>query len=214
MVIIGIDLAWSRNNFSALTLLRDNQLLNTVYLKSDKEILQFITTHRPDIIGVDAALEVKNEIGNRIIENMILKDFAKYKLGIYPINKKIMNKLYGGSRAEELFSQLSSYTLRKNLFEVYTHATIIRCFTKNRVLPYKKKRGRTTPFIKEQLQLLQEYLDSVIYNMPLYDIKDSKSKDLKEIEDRLDSIVCAYTIYRAFTCGYDSYDELLLVPKR
>jgi predicted RNase H-like nuclease len=125
-----------------------------------------------------------------------------------------MNKLYGGSRAEELFSQLSSYTLRKNLFEVYTHATIIRCFTKNRVLPYKKKRGRTTPFIKEQLQLLQEYLDSVIYNVPVYDIKDSRSKDLKEIEDRLDSIVCAYTIYRAFTCGYDSYDELLLVPKR
>lgn len=30
----------------------------------------------------------------------------------------------------------------ENLFEIYTHATIIRCFTKDQVLPYKRKKGK------------------------------------------------------------------------
>lgn len=213
MKYLGIDFAWSKNNYSALSLLDENNFLETVYIKDDQDILDYIQKIKPDIIGVDAALEVKNETGNRIIENSILKDFAKYKLGIYPINKNIMKKLYGGNRAQELFSKLNDFTLRENLFEVYTHATIIRCFTKDQVLPYKRKKGRTTPFIKEQLGILQNYLNTVVIDMPSYNIKNLRSKDLKEIEDKLDSLVCAYTLYSAFKEGYDSYDDLLLVPK-
>jgi predicted RNase H-like nuclease len=210
---LGVDFAWSKNNFSALTLLEDNKLIETVYLQSDEEILEYINQTTPDIIGVDAALEVKNETGNRIIENQILKEYAKYKLGVYPINKNIMDKLYGGNRAEELFAKLDNYKLRENLFEVYTHATILRCFTKDRVLPYKRKKGRTTPFIKEQLEILQNYLDEVVEGIEPYNISESKSKDLKEIEDKLDSIVCAYSLYASNLNGYESYDDLLLVPK-
>jgi predicted RNase H-like nuclease len=210
---LGVDFAWSKNNFSALTLLEDNKLIETVYLQSDEEILEYINQTTPDIIGVDAALEVKNETGNRIIENQILKEYAKYKLGVYPINKNIMDKLYGGNRAEELFAKLDNYKLRENLFEVYTHATILRCFTKDRVLPYKRKKGRTTPFIKEQLEILQNYLDEVVEGIEPYNISEFKSKDLKEIEDKLDSIVCAYSLYASNLNGYESYDDLLLVPK-
>ena len=155
---LGVDLAWGRNNFSALTLMYENRVIQTVYLKHDEEILDYIHAIKPDKIAVDAALEVKNESGTRAVESALLKDFAQYKLGIYPINKKIMDKLYGGNRAEELFAQLHDYTLRENLFEVYTHATIIRCFTQNCVLPYKRKKGRTTAFVKEQLTLLQNFL--------------------------------------------------------
>jgi predicted RNase H-like nuclease len=213
MFYLGIDLAWSKNNFSALTILEDNKLIETVYLQSDEEILEYINQTMPDMIGVDAALEVKNETGNRIIENQILKEYAKYKLGVYPINKNIMDKLYGGNRAEELFAKLDNYKLRENLFEVYTHATILRCFTKDRVLPYKRKKGRTTPFIKEQLEILQNYLDEVVEGIEPYNISEFKSKDLKEIEDKLDSIVCAYSLYASNLNGYESYDDLLLVPK-
>lgn len=213
MRYLGIDFAWSKNNFSALTLLEDNRLIETVYLQSDEEILDYILKTQSNIIGVDAALEVKNETGNRIIENQILKEYAKYKLGVYPINKNIMEKLYGGNRAEELFSRLDTYQLRKNIFEVYTHATIIRCFTKDKVLPYKRKKGRTTPFIKEQLELLQKYLMEVVYDIMPYNIKEAKSKDLKIIEDKLDSIVCAYSLYASRINGYESYDNLLVVPK-
>ena len=213
MKYLGVDFAWSKNNFSALALLEDDRFIECVYLKNDEDILEYIHQTKPDIIGVDAALEVNNESGNRIIENMILKDFAKYKLGVYPINKNIMNKLYGGNRAQELFAKLEKYPLREKLFEVYTHASIIRCFTKNRVLPYKRKKGRTTPFIKDQLEILQTYLSNVIDSMPKYEIQNLKSKDLKEIEDRLDAMVCAYSLFRSFTKAYDSYDDLLLIPK-
>jgi predicted RNase H-like nuclease len=210
---LGVDFAWSHNNFSALSLLENNQLIETLYLQSDQEILDYIHTTKPDKIGVDAALEVPNETGNRSIENQILKDFAKYKLGVYPINRTIMQRLYGGNRAEELFSQLESYHLRENLFEVYTHATILRCFTHDHVLPYKRKKGRTTPFIKEQLEILQSYLHEVVESVPSYPIQEAKSKELKVIEDKLDSIVCAYSLYVCETQGFNSYDGLLLVPR-
>lgn len=210
---LGIDLAWGRKNFSALTLMQGNRVIQTVYLQSDEEILDYIHTVKPDKIAVDAALEVKNESGTRAVESALLKDFAQYKLGIYPINKKIMDRLYGGNRAENLFAQLNEYTLRENLFEVYTHATIIRCFTQNCVLPYKRKKGRTTAFVKEQLTLLQTFLLEATNGLEPYDIGGSNTRELKIIEDKLDSIVCAYTLYRVACIGYDSYDGLLVVPK-
>ncbi len=193
--------------------MHDNRVMQTVYLQSDEAILDYIHTVKADKIAVDAALEVKNESGTRAVERALLKDFAQYKLGIYPINKKIMDKLYGGNRAEELFARLQEYTLRENLFEVYTHATIIRCFTYNCVLPYKRKKGRTTAFIKEQLTLLQHYLLDATSGLEPYDISGSNTRELKIIEDKLDSIVCAYTLYRSACVGFDSYGGLLVVPK-
>jgi len=212
MIYLGIDFAWSHNNFSALSLLEDNKLLETVYLQTDQEILDYIKKQNPDLIAVDAALEVLNEKGNRSIENQVLKNFAKYKLGIYPINQNIMQKLYGGNRAEELFGKLDHYPLRSKLFEVYTHTTILRCFTKEYVLPYKRKKGRTTPFIREQLLQLQSYLMEVVDGIEKYPILEAKTKELKVIEDKLDSIVCAYTLYLYEQKMCEKYDELMLIP--
>lgn len=212
MIYLGIDFAWSHNNFSALSLLEDNRVIETVYLQTDEEILDYIKKQNPDLIGVDAALEVLNEQGNRSIENEVLKNFAKYKLGIYPINKNIMQKLYGGNRAEELFAKLEHHPLRSKLFEVYTHATILRCFTKEYVLPYKRKKGRTTPFIREQLLQLQKYLMEVLDGIEIYPILEAKTKELKVIEDKLDSIVCAYTLYLHEQNMCEKYDELMLIP--
>lgn len=212
MRYLGVDLAWSKNNFSALTILEDNILIQTVYLKSDDDILNYILDIKPDKIGVDAPLEVLNITGTREIENSFLKDFAKYKLGVYPVNKNIMDRLYGGNRAEELFQKLQNYNLRVNLFEVYPHATILRCFTKDTVLPYKRKKGRSSLFIREQLDIFQNYIEDVIIDFIKFDVDSCMVKDLKAIEDKLDSIICAYTLYRADTIGYTDYDKLLIVP--
>jgi len=213
MLYLGIDLAWSENNFSALSLIDSNKLIKTKYLKSNNDILNFIEEFKPDKIGVDAPMEVLNESGNRDIENRFLKDFAKYKLGVYPVNISIMDRLYGGCRACELFSKIDSYILRENLFEVYPHATILKAFTKDKVLPYKRKKGRDTAFIKTQLNILQEYISKVIKQFKKYNIDEAKTKELKEIEDKLDSIICAYTLFLCDKNGYNSYDNLLLVPK-
>jgi predicted RNase H-like nuclease (RuvC/YqgF family) len=60
MKYLGIDFAWSGRNYSALSLLENNRLIETVYLLSDEEILEYIERVKPDKIAVDAALEVKN----------------------------------------------------------------------------------------------------------------------------------------------------------
>lgn len=77
MLYLGIDLAWSDNNFSALTILDKNKLVDTVYLKSNEDILEYIKSINPDKIGVDAPLEVLNNSGNRTIENSFFKRLCK-----------------------------------------------------------------------------------------------------------------------------------------
>lgn len=212
MRYLGIDLAWSSNNFTSLALLEENSLLEVMDLQTTQDITAYIKDTKPDMIGVDAPLFIENEEGNRQIEKDFLKDFSKYKLGAYPVNRTLFQRLYKEIRGEEIVNSIE-YTLRENLFEVYPHATIIQLFTHNHVLPYKRKKGRDVLFIKEQLQRYSEYLSTYITDIPDMNIKQSKGKKLKTIEDRLDAICCALTLWYAFEHGHHSYDNLLIIPK-
>lgn len=213
MRYLGIDLAWSSNNMTSLALIEENQLLEVVDLQTTQEIIEYIKEKKPDKIGVDAPLLIENEQGNRQIEKEFLKDFSKYKLGAYPVNRTLFKRLYKEIRGEEIVNSIE-YELRETLFEVYPHATIIQLFTKEYVLPYKRKKGRDTAFIKEQLQCYSEYLSRYITPIPKMNIKEAKGKKLKTIEDRLDAICCALTLLHAFNHGHIAYDNLLIIPKK
>ncbi|RXJ57573.1 DUF429 domain-containing protein [Candidatus Marinarcus aquaticus] len=213
MRYLGIDLAWSSNNITSLALIEENQLLEVVDLQSTQEIVEYIKEKKPDKIGIDAPLLIENEQGNRQIEKNFLKDFSKYKLGAYPVNRTLFKRLYKEIRGEEIANSIE-YTLRENLFEVYPHATIIQLFTKDHVLPYKRKKGRDVQYIKEQLQRYAEYLSLYICNIPDMNIPHAKGKQLKTTEDRLDAICCALTLWYGFKHGHHSYDNLLIVPQK
>lgn len=212
---IGIDLAWKRLNSSFVVVLdRDATIIHQQLLTFD-EILPFLQEHidpSEAIIGVDAPLVVTNESGNRSTEVAFLKDYAKYKLGAYPVNRQLMIRTYGGIIGEELLSILDGY----EMVEVYPHATILNLFNGGKVLPYKYKKGRNKAFYLEQLGIYSEYLEGVVsgLNRKLFD--SSTIKSLKVYEDYLDSITCAYTLYHASLHQYQSYgskeEGLLIVP--
>jgi len=106
-------------------------------------------------------------------------------------------------RSEELFSKLTKlgfkrdYNSDKVIFEVYTHSTIAMCFNNHQILPYKRKKGRDTEFIKEQLGIYKKYLQKVIKNHEIFkqDISTCRGQKLKDYEDKLDAITCAYCMY-------------------
>jgi len=208
-LFIGIDLAWGDKNQSGFAVLElgskgelnvlDIELIHSLDDIAD-EILKY-KNHNIHI-GIDAPIVVPNETGNREIEKEFNKEFAKYKISMLPINRTLLKKYSKNIRSEELYKKLSVDF--KNIFEVYPHSTIAVCFNNYKILPYKRKKGRGVEFIKEQLVIYQNYLLDVIFTHLILqqNIKDLKGARLKEYEDRLDAITCAYTLYY---CKYNKH---------
>mgnify|MGYP000514810612 CR=1 FL=1 len=207
-VYIGIDLAWGEKNlsgFCVLTPLENTlKILEIKLLHTLDEITDEIKKYLAHqiYVGVDAPLLIPNESGNREIEKAFNKDFSKYKISMLPVNRKLLTKFSPKIRSEVLYEKLSSLGFsrdlkaKKALFEVYPHATIALCFNDNKILPYKRKKGRDTLFIKEQLKIYQNYLQSVCEPDSIFeeDIDLLKGKSLKDYEDKLDSFTSAYTL--------------------
>ena len=207
---IGIDLAWTENNNSGLALLEDNKILYCGIAKNLEEVIAFIKRYPKAIIGVDAPLEVPNETGNRDIEKEFLKDFSSKRLGVYPVNRNLLTKYSKNIVGEELRAPISQ-KLGENLFEVYPHATILECFH-GKVLEYKRKKGRDTAFIKKQLHILENYLEEVLDGEFKEELKNLKGKGLKAYEDKLDALVCAYTLFFCKNNQHKTYGGIFKVP--
>jgi len=213
-IYIGIDLAWGEKNLSGFCVLTPHaeklKVLDIKLLKSIDEIIKEIQIYKEHnvYIGVDAPLVVPNKTGNRDIEKNFNKDFSKYKISMLPANRDLLTKYTNTIRSEELYLRLSAcgfkrdYNSSKVIFEVYTHSTIAVCFNSYKILPYKRKKGRDTEFIKEQLNIYKEYLLSVIDNNIIFneDIFAMRGQSIKDYEDKLDAITCAYSI---FYCRYN-----------
>ena len=193
-----------------MALLEDNRVIYSGIVQNFDEVINFIQQHPKAIIGVDAPLQVLNESGNRAIEKEFLKDYSSKKLGVYPANRKLLTKYSDFIVGEELTKRIPQ-KLGKSLFEVYPHATILECFH-GKVLPYKKKQGRSTQFVKEQLEILQNYLLDTLSGEFKENIFELKGVSLKSHEDKLDALVCAYTLFFCSKNPHKTYGEIFKVP--
>ncbi len=214
-MFIGIDLAWGEKNPSGFCVLElQNKKLyikEITLLNSLDDIINHINLYSSNkvYIGVDAPLLIPNESGNREIEKKFNKEFSKYKIAMLPVNRKLLSKFSPNIRSEELYKRLNKlefirdYSCDKVIFEVYPHSTIAVCFNDYKILPYKRKKGRNTEFIREQLKVYALYLRKVIEKNDFFyeDIDSLKGKSLKDYEDKLDAITSAYTMYY---CKYKS----------
>ena len=206
---IGIDLAWGEKNSSGFCLFKEESntltLLELKLLLSLDEIINEIQKLNFEniSIGIDAPLVVPNSTGNRIIEKEFISDFGKYKISMLPVNRRLLTKYTENIRSEVLYKRLTDLGFKrdvnavKRVFEVYPHSTIAVCFNGYKILPYKRKKGHNTAFIKEQLKIYKSFLEPLFANSFLLDkdIDLLKGKSLKNYEDRLDAVTCAYTLY-------------------
>jgi len=208
-IYIGIDLAWGDKNLSGFCVLtpykKSLKIIDIKLLKSIDDIVTEIRKYKDNkvYIGLDAPLLVPNEDGNRECEKLFNKDFAKYKVSMLPVNRKLLTKYNSNIRSEILYKRLledgfeRNYNSDKVIFEVYPHSTIAMLFNNHKILPYKRKKGRNTEFIREQLVIYKKYLAKVIFPHTILksDVASLKGQGLKSFEDMLDAITCAYTIY-------------------
>ncbi|MDZ7966967.1 MAG: DUF429 domain-containing protein [Nostoc sp. DedSLP03] len=214
MKFIGIDLGW-RSQPSGLCCLEwidgQLQLLDLDRKDAIADILTWIDRSvqpdEPAIIAVDAPTLIPNATGSRLPDKLSHKYFGKYHAGCYPANQNlpfadrtINFGLELESRGFAHAPTIEPQKLSRYQIEVFPHPAIVNLFNLERILKYKK--GRLNERRLELIKL-QNYLLDILpsFSPPLRPLRlggsfpseiPTTSTTLKAVEDKLDSLICAY----------------------
>ncbi len=222
MYFVGIDLAWSTKNGSGVSILKGDkskaELIKSEIKYSDDEIMNFIKEevgNNTALIAIDAPLIVPNEEGRRLAEAEVGKLFRKYNAGAHPANRKRLSSWTGSIRGEEISKvlekegflhqpEIKKFEEIRSFFEVYPHPSIVVLFNLNKILQYKAKPKRDYEFRYKEFEKYVDNLknleksetklilpDSILKK----NIRELRAQSLKDFEDTLDGVFCAYIAY-------------------
>ncbi len=225
-VFIGLDLAWSRRNRTGGAVLRAGRLVaQTGLLTDDASILAFVEAHLADstasVVAIDAPLTVPNTIGRRACDHAISVELHRYEAGAYPANRQIL--AYDGDiRGEVLvrilqerhgFVEAAPIPHRGDgrfVCEVFPHPAHLALFDLERTIKYKRKSGRSRAQINAEFARYQTYLACLSEAEPplrgqetlvQIDASARRGKSLRELEESLDAVTCAYVAWYAWWHG-------------
>ncbi|MBI3960557.1 MAG: DUF429 domain-containing protein [Chloroflexi bacterium] len=243
-VFIGIDLAWKVSNPSGGAVIRDGRLIAyTGSLGSNDEIVAFVSEHLPQeggaVVAVDAPLRVPNQTGSRSCDAALSAEWRRYHAGALPANRTRLAEK-GVVRGEALVAALVERlrfaeaatiprrTRARLVCEVFPHPAHIALFGLERILKYK--RGTVDERRAEQARYQQLLRGLRKASPPLkgtkklltgVDVAGLRGRGLKEYEDTLDALTCAYVAAYLWEHGPKaaiSYGSLaegsILVPVR
>jgi predicted RNase H-like nuclease len=211
---IGVDLAWGQRARTGLAVLDDaGRLLESASVRTDDEIVAFVDRYATQtlVAAVDAPLVVPNETGRRLCEALVGQLFARFGAGAYPANRAnpiFMPQPRGARLAAQMSWDMDPSTRpgagQRVCIEVYPHPAMVSLFPLDYVIPYKLKRGRELPPLKDAYRRLLDHLEVTCGEV--LDLADSarwralrstaagasRKSELDAIEDEIDAIFCAY----------------------
>ncbi len=214
MKFIGVDFGWTSGASGLCCLILQNNQLKildlTTILEIDK-ILAWIDTwvsaDAPAMIAVDAPTIINNQTGMRLPDKLTHKHFGRYHAGCYPANLNLAfsDRTVGFSQSLTARNFAHAPTiipkkLGRYQIEVFPHPATINLFGLDKILKYKKGKIRDRAL---ELNKLRTYIIQVLPQLePALDLSSLKKipaipqkvtgKQLKTIEDKLDSLICAY----------------------
>jgi predicted RNase H-like nuclease len=168
---------------------------------------QWVSSKESALIAVDAPTIIPNQTGARLPDKLTHKYFGKYHAGCYPANLNLPFATrtvgFGNQLQTKGFVHAPSITpqqLGRYQIEVFPHPAIVHLFGLDKILKYKK--GKLSEK-QQELVKLRNYIATVLpqlepklnpENILLLPSISSKitGKELKTIEDQLDSVICAY----------------------
>ena len=214
MKFVGIDFGWTSGASGLCCLALDNEKLKILDILTVLEIDSildrldnWISPDASALIAVDAPTIINNQTGMRLPDKLTHKHFGRYHAGCYPANLNLAfsdrTVGFGNSLASRNFSHAPTIQPRKlgrYQIEVFPHPATINLFGLNKILKYKK--GKIAER-QAELNKLRNYIITILPNIePGLDLGSLskiptiphkvKGKELKAIEDRLDSLICAY----------------------
>ena len=214
MKFIGIDFGWTSGASGVCCLAWQNNCLKLLDIRTILEVDEilawvdnWVPANAPGLIAIDAPTIINNPTGMRLADKLTHKYFGRYHAGCYPanLNSSFSDRTVGLSLslAGKNFYHAPQITPQKPgryQIEVFPHPATINLFGLERILKYKK--GKIAQR-QEALNHLRNYIVDVLPQLePALDIADIErvpqisaqqtGKELKDIEDRLDSLLCAY----------------------
>ena len=216
---IGLDLAWSPNKESGICWLegdsRENlrcTRLETSICETEQTADEIAGIEGPVVVTIDAPVLYSPE---RNAEQEIARRFNKYKSPAHSPHMAFANGFTAGidlGKALEArqFNMFPSQLLEgenqgRYAVEVFPHTIHIRLFGLNERLPYKRKKGRDTAYLRRAIRKYQELLGALLEQEcpgalehpeiqraldPTW-AKEAIGKSLKRLDDTLDGITCA-----------------------
>ena len=220
MRFVGVDLGWISGASGLCCLDLEHNTLTLVALDSKEtieDVLQWIddvaSEEKPAIVAVDAPTLIPNEKGMRVPDRLAHRYFGKYHAGCYPANlgRPFAARLlqFGESLEERGFVHAPMIEPKQEgryQIEVFPHPAIVQLFNLSRILKYKKGR------LAERRKGLKELRSHILTQFPKQDPPLSiqslpaipaTGKALKRLEDKLDSIICAYVAAHWWCWGSD-----------
>ncbi len=225
---VGIDLAWSPRNPTGLAVAKrvgSRWVLRMANgdLDSNAEIISTIANEigsAPAIVAIDAPLVVPFERRGREGDRYVTRVFGPMEAGVYPATRRKIRS-YGGNRIWDLVEAFQQEGFRHDcrvtpsvptrlLFETYPHAAMVALFDLSKTLKYKTRQGRTMETRLKAYRKFESHLRALRrFRPPLEgteayfdsDLEDYRGSALKEYEDRLDAILCAYVAAYYWTWG-------------
>ena len=217
MKFIGIDLGWQSgpSGLCCLELVDKSLILRWHSLSSGESldrkatfpevfdwIERTVPTPSPAIVAIDAPTIIPNKTGMRLPERLVHKHFRKYHAGCHPAN---LGRPFAAGLiqfAQEIedrgFAHAPTIQPQKEgryQVEVFPHPATIQLFGLPRILKYKK--GRLAEKALELNWLRELILTELPKQEPPLVISElptipSTGKEMKAVEDQLDSLMCAY----------------------
>jgi predicted RNase H-like nuclease len=210
MRFLGIDLGW-QSQPSGLCCLewRDASLhlLNLCRLEEIPDVLvwvdEWVPPDKAGVVAVDAPTLISNATGMRLCDRLTHKHFGRYHAGCYPANLGLAfaERTVGFGLSLEARGFAHAPTMEAKLpgryqVEVFPHPATVELFRLERILKYKK--GKLAERRVELAKLLDYIVDCLPKLEPSLDLQNfqpeipSTGAALKDLEDRLDSLICAY----------------------
>ncbi len=209
MRFLGIDLGWKSGASGLCCLEWQGGELVLLNLERQLEIVDILRWVRqwadiqiPALVAVDAPTLIPNQTGTRLPDRLTHKYFGKYHAGCYPANLQrpfAQRTVAFGLSLEELgFCHapiMEAKKYNRYQIEVFPHPAQVNLFNLDRILKYKKGRlgDRYLELTKLRNHILST-LPSLEPKLQLINLPEipSQGKAMKEVEDMLDSLICAY----------------------
>lgn len=242
MKFVGIDLGW-KSQPSGLCCLKlvDGQLhlLDLDRIEAICNVLSWVDNCiQPEdnaIVAVDAPTIIPNLTGTRLPDKLTHKYFGRYHAGCYPANRGLSFADRTVNFGIELENrgfvhapEITAQQLGRYQVEVFPHPAIVELFNLPLILKYKK--GRLLERRLELIKLYKYIVEVLPTFQPALKLNSNPvllaeipftGAGLKALEDKLDSIVCAYVgaywwywgLERNIVLG-DRATGYIVVPKR
>ncbi len=208
MKFLGIDLGWTSGASGLCCLIWQDglQLLDLERRKPIADILTWVDTWIPPnengMIAVDAPTLIPNATGMRLVDRLTHRYFGRYHAGCYPanLNRPFAARTTNFGLSLEARGFTHAPTLKPRQYgryqiEVFPHAATIHLFNLKQILKYKRGRlAERRAGLMRLRQLILSDLPALEPRLCQLDLPEVPlaGHALKDLEDRLDSLICAY----------------------